>query len=482
LGTDEANGITSPARPSLDALTLWAYLGYLAILSIATHLSGQGWLGFLLAPAPMVFLRLDAFRFMLLALSGYLLFFEASNPAANFEYFNNPDLMVLAYMLLYLFNRRGFAVFRLPLSRGLLPLYAFILYGLALSVGPLAEFGPDLYVIRDVKNLLFLCLVPVLCRRDERALDPKPLFLLLLAILVFTAAHAVVVLTDFVATGARVVTWNEVFFADGVLIAPILLGLDLTRATRRILVACLALCLLGLIAAQTRGLWLSVIVSFALYMAMRMRHSRRFGVGALLNRLPLILLLLAAIELILRFSSGKGAADFLMNRLSASQSNELVDPWSSLGYRIHESLVVWEKRTWFGHGSGARLYIFFTQLGMSKFINWWSIHSEYFEILHKYGFAGLGLFLWFLAATLRRAWKVAMSGSRYPSAIGYVAVITLVNHGVVSITSGYLVRENVMLYMVLVVAMVERYRSRLEPAAAGGLASRPAELTPAGAA
>jgi O-antigen ligase len=175
------------------------------------------------------------------------------------------------------------------------------------------------------------------------------------------------------------------------------------------------------------------------------------------------LILLGAAEILLRVSTGKGLEGYLLDRLTAHQAGELVNPWSSLGYRIHESLAVWEKRTWFGHGSGARLYLFFTQLGMSKYINWWSIHSEYFEMLHKYGFVGLGIFLWFLGAVLIRARRLAMQGARFPSAIGFVALITLVNHCVVSITSGFLVRENVMLYMAMIVGMVEYYLPRTAP-------------------
>ena len=53
-----------------------------------------------------------------------------------------------------------------------------------------------------------------------------------------------------------------------------------------------------------------------------------------------------------------------------------------------------------------------------------------------------------------------MRGTRYPSAIGFAVLITLCNHCLVSITSGYLIRENVMLYMVLLVGMAERYLPR----------------------
>lgn len=436
------------------------YFAYLAVLSLAANLSGQSWPAFFLAPLPMAFLKLDDFRFMLLALSGYLLFFEGTQPASNFLFFNTPDSMVIAYIGLYLFNRDRFATFSIPVSPGLVALYAFILYGFALSIIPLAEFGTDFYVMRDIKNLCFLLLVPMLCRAGNPLLEPKGIFLALCAVLALTSMHALVRLIGFLANGERVITWNEIFFADGVLIATVLLGLGLSRRTRIFLYVCLTLCLMGLLATQTRGLWISVLVSLSLYGFLRVRKSGRFSADLLLRHLPSILILLGAAEILLRVSTGKGLEGYLLNRLTAHQAGELVNPWSSLGYRIHESLAVWEKRTWFGHGSGARLYLFFTQLGMSKYINWWSIHSEYFEMLHKYGFVGLGIFLWFLGAVLKRARRLAMQGARFPSTIGFVALITLVNHCVVSITSGFLIRENVMLYMAMIVGMVEYYLPR----------------------
>jgi hypothetical protein len=446
--------------PFHDALTFAGYFVYLGIISLITHFTRQTWFGFFFAPLPMLFLRMDHFRFMLLAFSGYLLYFPGNLPGSNFLFFNTPDSLVLAYIGLYLFNRGGFAVFSLPVSPGLIPLYAFILYGFALSVGPVLEFGTDFYVMRDIKNLCFLLLVPLLGRAGEPMFAPKALFRILCGILGFTSLHAAIVLVNFLTTGERVLTWNEVFFADGVLLVPILLGLDLSKRIRGFLFASLVLCLMGLLACQTRGLWISAAASFLVYGALRIRKAGLIGLDEFRKRLPVVILLLLSAEAILRLSSGTGLGGFLLHRLTAHSANELINPWSSLGYRIHESLVVWQKRTWFGHGSGARLYLFFTQLGMSKFINWWSIHSQYFAILHKYGFIGLGLFLWFLAATLRRALRLAMRGARYPSTIGFAALITLINHCLVSITSGYLIRENVMLYMVAIVCMVECYLPR----------------------
>jgi hypothetical protein len=463
----------------MDQITLIASLAFLAATSVVTHLTQQTWLGFALAPLPLLFYRMDGFRMMLLSLAAYLLFYECFMPGSNFLFFNTPDSMLLVFIAATLFFSPRFPEFRLPVSGGLIPLYAFILYGLALSIQPLLQFGLDFYVMRDVKNLLFLLLVPLLCRRGEPLFDPKGIFRLLLAVVVLTTLHSVVLLSDFIVYGGRPVSWNEVFLADSVLIIPILLALHPGRRTRLLLYCCLPICLIGLLATQTRGLWLSCLISYSLYMVLRLVKSRTLKIGSLLKGAQVALVLLVMAEALLRISMGVGVLEFVQARMMTHSNNELVNPYSSLGYRIHESLVVWEKRTWFGHGSGARLYLFFTQLGMSKFINWWSIHSEYFEMLHKYGFVGLGIFMWFILSLLRRSLRMGMRGKAFPSALGFVAFTTLLNHCLVSITSGYLVRENVMLYMVLLVGIVERYYPRVFPAESPAPAREGAAAAPA---
>ena len=447
----------------MENLTLVAALAFLAVTGIVTQVTQFSWLGFALSPLPLLFYRMDAFRMVLLTMAGYILFYEGSQAGSNFLFFNTPDSMMLVFIAMTLFFSRGPGSISIPVSAGLVPLYAFILYGLALSVAPIIQFGFEFYVMRDVKCLLFLALVPLLCRRDEPLFDPKNIFRILVAIVGFTSLHSLIELAGFFATGNRLLTWNEIYFSDAVLLIPILLTLNPEKRTRMFLYACLAICLLGLLATQTRGLWLSTLITFFLYGALRLARSKTIKIGAVVRSAQIALAMLIAGEAILRLSLGVGILEFIQSRMMAHSNNELINPYSSLGYRIHESLVVWEKRTWFGHGSGARLYLYFTQMGMSKFINWWSIHSEYFEILHKYGFVGLGIFMVFLIGLIRRAYRIAMHGKAFPSAMGFLAFSIMINHCLVSITSGYLIRENIMLLMVLMVGIVERYYPRVFP-------------------
>jgi hypothetical protein len=458
----------------MERLTLVASLAFLAITSLITHITHQGWFGFILAPVPLLFYRPNGFRMMLLAFAAYVVFYEVSTPGSDFLFFSTPDSIVIAYIALAFFFSPNLSAFSIPMSAGLVPVYAFTLYGLALSVLPILVYHLDYYVMRDVKCLLFLAMVPLLCRREEPLFDPKNIFRLLLAIVVFTTVHSLTLLVGFFATHIRPLTWNEIYLADAVLIIPILLTLNPEKRVRILLYVCLPICLVGLLATQTRGLWLSSLIAFIIYAGVRLAKARTLKVGALLKSAQAILALVVLAEVLLRLSVGSGVIDFVQTRLFQHSNNEFINPFSSLGYRIHESLVVWEKRTWFGHGSGARLYLFFTQLGLSKFINWWSIHSEYFEILHKYGFIGLGIFMTFIMSLMWRAYRIAMRGKAFPSAMGFLVFTTLINHCLVSITSGYLIRENVMIFLVVLIGIVERYHPRVFPSAEARPAPEPA--------
>jgi O-antigen ligase len=452
-----AGALRNPSGRAFDSLTLALALFFLAGVSLATHFTLQPAIGFILTPLPLIFYRLDTVRFMFLSLASYILFFEAFKPGSNFLHFNTPDALFLVFVLLRLVYRKDFTGFRLPWSGLLLPMYLFIAYGFAMTVPGLAKYGLDVYVLRDFKNLAYLCLAAILCRPGEPLFRAGNIYRILILFVILAAGHSLVVLVQFLIDGRRIVSWNEVIIADAVLMSVALLPVARGARLRLVLVAALAVNSVGLIATQTRGLWGSVLISLAAYAAVKMMRGG-FNPRAVLKGTQAVLLMAILAEAVTRLSVGIGLLEFISMRAMAFSPGELVDPYSSLGYRIHESLVVWEKRSLFGHGSGARLYLFFTQLQINGFLDWWSIHSEYFEILHKYGFVGLGLFLWFLLALARRALSLSLSRRTLPSALGLVAMATVLNHSLVSITSGYLIRENVMLWLVLMVGIVDRYQ------------------------
>lgn len=446
---------------AFDKATLVLCFLYFAAVSLTTHAIGKPVVGFVLLPLPLLFFRLTSVRFMVLALACWLLFFEAFQPGSSFLFFNTPDSLFAIFVILRLFFRREFLSLRLPTSGVLFPLYLFLLDAAIMTIPGFLQYGMDYYVFRDFKNILYLGLVVIFCRGDEPLFGPKTLYRVLLAFILFSSGHALVTLLKFLGDGFRPITWNEVFLADAILMIVALLPITRNPAARRLLFLALPISVLGLLATQTRGLWGSTLAALLFYVALRMTKARVISFAKMFKTLQVILVFLVLSEALMRLSIGMGLFEFIHMRTTSFAPQELVDPGSSLGYRIHESLVVWEKRSWFGHGSGARVYLYFTQLGNSKFINWWSIHSEYFELLHKYGFVGLGLFMWFLAALMIRARRMAFHGNAFVSAMGFLVLTTILNHALVSVTSGYLIRENVMLYLVLMVGIVERFHPRV---------------------
>jgi hypothetical protein len=128
-----------------------------------------------------------------------------------------------------------------------------------------------------------------------------------------------------------------------------------------------------------------------------------------------------------------------------------------MGYRIYESYMVWRNKTLFGHGSGARILLLFTQWYPPRFIKWWAIHSGYFDLLHKYGFIGLGLYISIILLMLKRGMFLMRTRKRITQTFGTIVFLTLLNHAAVSITSQCFFRENVMIYIVLLIGIVEYY-------------------------
>ena len=91
---------------------------------------------------------------------------------------------------------------------------------------------------------------------------------------------------------------------------------------------------------------------------------------------------------------------------------------------------------------------------------WWSIHSEYMEILHKWGFCGLGLYFLFLGVYLFNAIRLALSKNKFIAGIGAIAFLTIANTAVVSITSGYMTRVNMLMWDIIMIGAVIYYGNR----------------------
>lgn len=429
---------------------------YLSVLALVTHLSGFGPFGVALFPVALIITGFTPITFLWVSLAGFLLFFEAHLPGSNAGPFNSPDLAAAAFLLHSIMARNGFT-YRLPVSPLLLCLYVFLAYAAALSVGPAFTFGPlDNWLLRDLKCLLYLGLAAMLVR--DPMLGPKHLVLLLLGMVTLTSAHSALCVLEFLLRGGRIGTWNEIYLADALLLATVLFTLPQLQKWRRVLGFCLVLCFLGLLVTETRGVWMGAALSLLLYATIQVAGSNRTRLVRIGKVLATIVLLFVAASFLLRLTINYDITARVRDRFAQGGSvSELINPYSSLGYRLHESYAVWEQRSWFGHGTGARLHLFFTQMGKSEMMDWWAIHSEYFEILHKYGFVGLALFLLLLGMMAWRALRLALMKKSVHSAMGFSVLLSLANHAVASITSGYIIREHVAIYLVVLIVILERF-------------------------
>src|SRR5690606_37223684 len=129
-----------------------------------------------------------------------------------------------------------------PWSGLMLPLYLFLAHGLAMTVPGILKYGADFYVFRDAKNLAYLALIVLLGRSSEPLFGLKNIYRMLLLFAFLAAAHSTVVLAGFLMDGLRIITWNEVFIADAILMIAALLPVARGPRIRAALLGALGVC------------------------------------------------------------------------------------------------------------------------------------------------------------------------------------------------------------------------------------------------
>jgi hypothetical protein len=413
-----------------NAFFVWVVLSVAMAASVAAP-----YLSFVLAPFAFVFTRLNPFRFLVVWIAAALFFLETYR--SSFIVFTASDALPLTYfLLLLLFALPRDLRLSVPVNASFVFLYLFLLQAIALAPIALANY-PATYVITDLKFIFLLALVPVLVGLEGPRRQPKKIFLLLGAVILFSTLHALEIFASFLLLqGGRPTTWSGVFVVSAVVFCFILLDLPFSHATRRKLRIALGVCLVGVLLIQTRGLWLSTLVCVALFFIGKILSA---GPRKALGRFVRITLVLAVGLVILSFVfpvfAGVPLQEFVTRRSGDLDLLGFLDPYSSMGYRIHESWAVWDERTFWGHGPGATLNLFFTQLNKSEFMDWWSIHSGYFEILHKQGFVGVFLMGGMGLALSVSAWRLVRRKKKWERAAGAAVLLMLFNHAVYSITS-----------------------------------------------
>jgi O-antigen ligase len=442
--------LTPRAGYRFPAVPLLFTFAFLAVLAGVSHASEQAWLALALIPLVMSFQRMNAYRFLVVVLASYIVFFPAHLLGSRFEAGFVPDTLVFMFVFMLVLSRwKRDAVGPMPLNTTVFPMYAFVIYVLILTVRALSSGMPVQYIALDVRSVLYLPVGAALLALDGEDREPKKIFLLLASFVLFSSVHSTWVIGQFAASMERVLSWNEIFVSDAVIISALLLEMPVRGKLKWLLGICLALNVAALIVIQTRGLWLSTVFALALIYGFRTIASRTLKLSVFIWSLLLLVLVLIGGNLLLSSLTGTSLQDIILKRFTSIEPDEFINPYTSIGYRVHESWTVWDQRTIFGHGTGATLHIFTTLYRPGFYMDWWSIHNGYFEILHKFGFVGLGIFLWMYTALLTSGWRKARSGSRATALFGNIIVAVLLNHAFVSITAGYFLRWGTVVLMLL---------------------------------
>ena len=439
------------------ALFIWVSFGLLSLVTMGSEIAPLG----LLLPLVFVFVRLNAYRFLIFLLAGYVCFFPPGLPGSLLRSFFTADTLSIAFIFLFVLSYlRDPGRLRIPLSPTLLSLYLAVAYIVILSFRSIPSGTTKMeWILLDLKNAFYLLFVPLLLILDGRTREPKKFFYLLSAFVLFSVIHSLFVIGRFLVTQERVVTWNEIFISDSVIISALLLRFKLGIKTTWLLRISVVVSTLGLLITQTRGLWLSTIAALGIFYACDLFRGKKFRSVPIFRTVLIGATAFLAANLLFMFLAGKPLTTFVFDRFAMESFTGYVDPFSSVGYRIHESWAIWDERTLFGHGPGATVHLYFTQLGMGRFMDWWAIHSGYFDLLHKYGFVGMTIILWMFGAYFFLGWRLAGSRSRAVSAFGAVIATVILNHAIVSVTSAYFFRHGVIMWLPLFF-IAERLRPR----------------------
>jgi O-antigen ligase len=431
------------------------FLTGLSIMAVA----GQSTLAMCLAPLPLLMFRFNSFHFMILYSACNLFFFPVSLDSSNIYIFQIADSCLIIFLACYFFQKKNFFSFTVPINSLLLSLYLFLAYVMILSIQPLLTKGFDKWLLFDIKRCLTLGLTAFFC--TQPLFGPKKIVSLLLFFVLFTSLNGLMGFIQFLSTQERFMTWNEIYFGNIFIVCLVMLTVIRNKKYQLFLVLSAAILFLSMLATETRSIWIpTALCSFFYVLYMFRLKMKTVTIKKIVKVVCLLCGFLLLIDLVLRITVTSDLGTVIVNRMASDDISDVVNPFTSVGYRLYESLVVWKQKTFWGHGTGAYLYLYETQLFRSRFIYWWSIHSEYMEILHKWGFFGLGLYLLFIGIYLNQSMKLLRSKKKVVSAFGAIAFFTFLNTLLVSVTSGYMMREHMIIWVILMIGCVSYYRSR----------------------
>ena len=432
---------------------------YLAGLSYASNRFAVPALSFFLAPLPLLAFKPDTFTFLIYYIAVNLLFFDTFSVGANFYFLQTGDACLIAYLTLYLIKRYTSFTLTAPVSGVLVFLYIYIAYVFIRSVNPLFTRGSDHWLWYDLKKYLVLSTAAFFCAQP--IFRPRKIIAILLVFIAFSELYGINTIKDFFLSHQRQITWNEIYFSNMFIVSIVLITILRRRSVRIFLGIAVFVFWFSMLATETRSIWLSSTACTILYLMFYFRRIMHTIDYKKILRVAMALCIgFAVIDILMKLTLHTDIMVIVTGRMSKIGNDQLTNPFSSLGYRMFESYNIWLQRTFWGHGTGAYLYMIQTQLANKKFVYWWSIHCEYLEILHKWGFFGLGLYVLFLGVYLFNAARLFFTRKKFAGAMGAVALLTIVNTAIISVSSGYMFRVNMLMWDILMIGIVVYYGKR----------------------
>jgi O-antigen ligase len=316
-----------------------------------------------------------------------------------------------------------------------------------MTLPSLQRYGLDPFVLLDLNDTFMLLLAPIMFVYKKFSL--KSYLQVILIVVLSSAVFGLMINLSYLASPGRKLTWNETFFADAIILSIILIQYLKNRKAKKVLIVCTMICFLSMIFTQTRSIWLSCIVCVAFFFIVKLfRNFKKFA--TIFVRIAFLVIILVVAQGLFN----NKLTNLITERLYDFKVEEVINPASSTGYRIYESYMVIRNASWFGHGSGSRLHLVDTQ-GEKKWHDWWSIHCEYFEIIHKYGYVGLGIFFLLLSLYFYKSFILVLQRNSLLHTIGLIALLIMLQHCIISVTSGYIIRDDIVPFLALLISLVE---------------------------
>jgi hypothetical protein len=444
--------LAAPLRPADELRRLYmVYAGWSLFVAIILLVTAKPLFAAILIPLPLL-LRFDALRVLSFFFIAILCFFDPLGGSTVVSFFWLPEVVVVGGVaaLILLTNRNKNV--RIPFSKTLAIFYLFLLYTFALCIRPLMQKTPDMYLLMDIRKFSYLALLPFFFGRD--LFSWRNIHNLLLIIVLSTAGQSILLIVQYATSPARIVSWNEVYFGVCLVLSLVLREVFTRQSIRLCLSVSTVLTAAALLITQTRGVWLGTAGALCIYAVMVVYRK---GLANVFRSIVPVALFCMVLFIGASVLFQKNPVDFVSDRLQSREKNEFINPTSSMGYRVYESFMVYKSATLLGHGAGATIYLYQPFMNTKKKTHWWSIHSEYFEMLHKYGWVGLGLFVSWLWLLIVKAAQCALSRRSSVRRAGIAALTSLIVMTLVSITSGYFFRVNTALFTMLLVGIVEYY-------------------------